>query len=92
MALWHHCTYSHSIPSTQRKPIMTTFIVGRTYQTRSIGDHDCIISVTIASRTAKTVKTTDGKSFRLSTYYRDNLEMFMPWGRYSTAPIITAGD
>lgn len=30
----------------------TQFAAGKTYSTRSIGDHDCIIAVTIARRTA----------------------------------------
>jgi hypothetical protein len=33
----------------------TTFNVGQTYSTRSICDHECIHSVTIVARTAKTV-------------------------------------
>lgn len=70
---------------------MTTFQAGRTYKTRSICNHDCIISATIVSRTAKTVKTSDGKSFRVSTNY-DGAEMFRPWGNYSMAPVITAND
>ena len=44
------------------------FVVGQTYTTRSPGDHDCIISVTIASRTAKTVKTGEGKRYRVGVH------------------------
>ena len=36
---------------------MNQFQIGRTYNTRSICDHDCIFSFTILSRTAKTVTT-----------------------------------
>lgn len=68
---------------------MATFEAGKTYATRSACDHNCIFSVTVASRTAKSVKTTDGKTFRLSTSY-DGHEMFRPQGNYSMAPIITA--
>jgi signal recognition particle GTPase len=66
------------------------FEPGKTYSTRSIGDHNCIISVTIAKRTAKTVTTTEGKTFRVSLY--DGNEQIRPWGNYSMAPIIGADD
>lgn len=69
---------------------MNAFQTGQTYQTRSICDHDCIISVTIASRTDKTVKTTDGKIFRVKVY--DGAEYIKPWGSYSMAPMIDAND
>ena len=69
---------------------MKQFQAGKTYQTRSICDHNCIISVNIVARTAKTVKTSDGKTFRVTVY--ENREQFMPWGRYSMAPIIDAED
>jgi hypothetical protein len=68
------------------------FEVGQTYSTRSIGDHNCIIRVTIARRTAKTVTTTEGKTFRVGAYYRDGHEMIRPWGNHSMCPIITAED
>jgi hypothetical protein len=66
------------------------FEPGKTYSTRSIGDHNCIISVTIAKRTAKSVTTTEGKTFRVSVY--EGNEQIRPWGRYSMAPIIGADD
>ena len=66
------------------------FQPGKTYSTRSICDHDCIISITVESRTAKTIKTTAGKSLRIASY--DGVEMVRPWGRYSMAPIIDATD
>lgn len=66
------------------------FIVGRTYSTRSICDHNCIISVTIASRTAKMITTTDGKRFRVALY--EGVEQIKPWGSYSMCPIIGADD
>jgi hypothetical protein len=68
---------------------MKTFIVGNTYTTRSICDHDCIISITVAKRTAKTITTTEGKMLRTSEY--DNAEIVYPWGRYSMSPKIKAG-
>jgi hypothetical protein len=68
---------------------MTTFEAGKTYQTRSICDHDCIISVTVAKRTAKTVTDATGKTFRISQDYRGN-EMIRPWGNYSMAPVLSA--
>lgn len=64
------------------------FEPGKTYTTRSICDHDCIIRETITSRTAKTVTTTRGKTFRVSEY--NGIEQFKPWGNYSMAPIMSA--
>jgi hypothetical protein len=70
---------------------MTTTIVfepGRTYQTWSVCDHNCIVSITVASRTAKTVKTTEGQTCRISIY--NGVEQVFPAGHYSMAPIIGA--
>lgn len=67
---------------------MKTFQAGQTYQTRSICDADCIIRVTVASRTAKTVKTAEGKTLRVGVY--DDAEFVKPWGSYSMAPIVRA--
>ncbi len=72
---------------------MTKFESGKTYATRSICDHDCIISVTIDKRTAKTVTATirgNQKNFRIFEY--DGAEFIWPWGKYSMAPLITAND
>lgn len=67
-----------------------TFEVGRTYWTRSACDHNCIITATIAKRTAKTVTTTEGKRFGVRIW--NGVETFQPWGRYSMAPVIGADD
>ena len=64
------------------------FKTGEAYTTRSICDHDCIFSITIAKRTAKTVTTSQGKTLRISIY--DNAERVKPLGSYSMAPIICA--
>ena len=68
---------------------MKKFEVGKTYTTRSIGDHGCIIAVTVARRTAKTITDINGK--RLGVFEYDGQECVMPWGRYSMAPTIRAG-
>jgi hypothetical protein len=67
-----------------------TFEVGTTYETRSIGDHNCKITATIARRTAKTITTEEGKTFRVKIW--NGVEQFMPWGRCSMAPIMGADD
>lgn len=69
---------------------MTKFEPGKTYATRSICDHECIIRVTIASRTDKTVTTATGKRFTPKDY--NGVEFIRPWGTYSMAPIIGADD
>lgn len=70
---------------------MNTFEVGKTYTTRSVCDHECIISVFIEKRTAKTVTTIihgEEKVFRIGKYAGS--ELIKPWGSYSMAPIISA--
>jgi hypothetical protein len=67
---------------------MTTFQAGKTYTTRSACDHDCVIRVTVASRTAKTIKTEAGKTLRIGVY--QGVEFVKPWGSYSMAPIVNA--
>jgi hypothetical protein len=64
------------------------FEAGKTYATRSICNHECIIRATIAKRTAKTVTTTEGKTFRVREW--NGCEVFMPWGTYSMAPSMSA--
>jgi hypothetical protein len=72
---------------------MATFQIGKTYTTRSVCDHDCIITVEVVSRTAKAIKAKtqrDGlKSFRIRPDYNGN-ESISPWGSYSMAPVISA--
>lgn len=67
---------------------MTKFETGKTYTTRSICDHNCIISVTVERRTPKTIVTTEGKRLRVGEY--DGSEYVKPWGSYSMAPIVRA--
>lgn len=69
---------------------MAQFIIGRTYSTRSICDHNCIFSITVASRTAKTIKTTTGKTLRIRFYL--GVEQVKPHGSFSMCPIIGADD
>lgn len=64
------------------------FETGKTYYTRSICDNDMIISITVASRTTKRIKTTEGKTLGVSIY--EGIEQVRPWGRYSMAPVIGA--
>lgn len=68
---------------------MSKFEAGKTYKGRSVCEADCIISITVAKRTAKTVTTSGGKTLRISE--RQGGEFVMPWGRYSMAPVISAG-
>jgi hypothetical protein len=69
---------------------MIQFEPGKTYATRSICDHECIFKVTIASRTPKTVKTIDGKTFRVAAWHSGECEYIKPLGSYSMAPMIRA--
>ncbi len=67
---------------------VATFTTGKTYTGRSACDHNCIFSLTVAKRTAKTITTTSGKTLRVGLY--DGAEFVKPMGSYSMAPIIAA--
>jgi hypothetical protein len=74
---------------------LVKFEVGATYFTRSICDHNCIISGTVTARTAKTVKVDLGshrgvKTFRVHDW--NGAEAFSPWGRGSMMPTLRATD
>lgn len=75
---------------------MKKFEIGKTYETRSACNHDCIITITVTARTAATITTVNdsGEVQKLrinkkSSEYR-NAETVYPWGRYSMAPMISA--
>lgn len=73
---------------------MKQFEPGKFYFCRSICDQDCIWIFRVARRTEKTIVVQeDGlgpeKSLRVKVY--DNEEYVMPLGRYSMAPVLTAG-
>jgi hypothetical protein len=74
----------------------TAFVTGRTYSTRSIGDHECIYSATIVARTAKTVTVQmHGRAedaIRRGVYVYNGVEQFKPFGSYSMCAIIGADD
>ena len=76
---------------------MTKFETNQTYTARSICDYDCVIEITIAKRTAKTITLTNdertnqlalGKQFRITE--RQDVEQIKPWGSYSMAPVVSA--
>lgn len=68
------------------------FAVGSIYTTRSACDHACVISVSVLSRTAKTIKADCGhrgiRTLRIAEY--DGVEFVKPWGSYSMAPVVSA--
>ncbi|MDI1301982.1 MAG: hypothetical protein PSX71_08765 [bacterium] len=67
------------------------FKAGKTYQTRSACDHNCIITVTVDKRTAKTITTRvmgEIKTLRIGIH--DGAEFVKPWGSFSMSPIVKA--
>lgn len=84
-----------STPAEPAPEEIKRFEVGKTYQTRSICDHECIISITVTARTDKTITAIEhGETKRLrinekSTEYH-KAETVYPWGHYSMAPQIHA--
>jgi hypothetical protein len=70
---------------------MLRFIVGRTYSTRSICDHDCVFAFTILARTAKTITTQiHGKTVRRGLSLWNGVEQFKPYGSYSMCAVVSA--
>jgi hypothetical protein len=71
-----------------------TFIAGRTYSTRSACDYDCIFTIKVVRRTAKSVwiEERDGTVSRRAIQVWNGCEHFYPFGRYSMAAIIGADD
>lgn len=70
---------------------MMTFTVGQTYETRSACDHDCIFSFRIHDRSERRViVTVNGQRVARQVKVIDGVETFMPFGRYSMAPVISA--
>jgi hypothetical protein len=70
---------------------MSKFVTGKTYTTRSVCDHDCIVSIKIIKRTEKTLTTEvrgEQKTLRIGIY--EGAEFVKPWGSYSMAPIVKA--
>ena len=68
------------------------FEIGKTYKTRSIGDHNCIYLGTVTKRTAKTI-TIDTRSEgivvrRIKIW--NGIETIKPFGSYSMAPMFSA--
>ena len=62
-----------------------TFAVGTTYATRSACDHNCIFSLSVVARTAKTVTWSNGKRCKIKAH--DGVETCLPMGSYSMAPM-----
>jgi hypothetical protein len=73
----------------------TKFEVGKTYGTRSICNYDTIFSMTVLSRTEKTVKV-DVHHFGVKTLRTNDkytgYEQVKPFGSYSMCAIIGADD
>jgi hypothetical protein len=70
---------------------MTKFIVGKTYQCRSVCDHDCIFKYEVISRTKAfiTIKSHNEITKR-KVYMNETEEYCYPQGQYSMCPILKA--
>ena len=78
---------------------MIKFEAGKTYSTRSIGDHNCIYSITVVARTAKTITVIENNEvpkllrIKVSTYRGPSgIETVKPHGSYSMCAVIGADD
>lgn len=76
--------------------IKAKFEVGKTYFTRSICNHDCVITGRVVKRTAATVtmevRGGELKTYRIIKGLSDFIgaEAVKPWGSYSMAPTLSA--
>ncbi len=69
---------------------MVQFEIGKEYKIRSIGDYDCIFTIQITGRTAKTVWGNYlGRSRRSMVHVDQDGEWIQP-DRYSMAPTFRA--
>ena len=69
---------------------MNTFEIGKEYYSRSICNHDCVFTIKITGRTAKTVSYEYmGDSRRSKIRVDDSGEYIQP-DRYSMAPVFRA--
>lgn len=69
----------------------TKFIPGQTYFDRSACDHNCIFTMSVESRTEKTLKVRvngRAKTLRVSVSY--DVEQVKPFGSYSMCSIMRA--
>ena len=70
---------------------MKQFVTGKTYETRSICDYNCIFSFEILRRTKKCVLIlVHGDIVRRKIEIYNGTETFYPFGKYSMAAIISA--
>ena len=73
--------------------VIKGFVVGRTYFTTSVCDHNCVYTYKVVKRTAKTVTLQDdcGKITRRKVNsHRDGLETVYPEGVYSMCPVLSS--
>jgi hypothetical protein len=76
---------------------MTKFETGKTYATRSIGDHNCIFTIKVIkrSKTMITVETSLGETKRVKVtpdWQNADVETCMALGKYSMAPVWNAAE
>ena len=70
---------------------MKKFEVGKKYNCRSFCDHDCIWTLEVIARTAKTITLSgDCEPVRRTVAVMDGIEFVFPLGHYSMAPILRA--
>lgn len=75
---------------------MKQFEIGKTYEMRSICDHECVWTYTVTKRTAQTVTLTDDhgktKTCRISKKSSEwcKAETVYPLGQYSLCPSLSA--
>ena len=72
---------------------MATFKTGKTYEFRSVCDHNCVWTAEVLGRSAKTITIRiDGRDTKTCKVHMadDGYERCFPLGRYSMAPVMAA--
>lgn len=75
---------------------MRVFEIGKTYTTTRPTNHETVLSYTVVSRTASTIKVQDDNGETLTLCVnkalseRRGAETVFPDGRYSMCPVLTA--
>lgn len=69
-----------------------SFVVGKSYSTRSAGNHECVFSWTITARKGQmlTLKDADGAVSRRKVLSNEEGELCFPMGKFSMCPVIRA--
>lgn len=77
----------------KKAEVIKGFVVGKTYFTTSVCDHNCVYTYKVVRRTSKTVTLLDeygNVTRRKINSHKDGLETVYPEGVYSMCPVLSS--